>query len=171
MAPPPKTLSIPTSLSNTKKLLRDKQTVTSKKEIVATEEEPLENPKEGPKNQVSQELLDDLFPKIKAKFKSENKNLELAILNQPLKLDGTEVPLEVMGHVQEEIAQKLIPELVQMIREQGKVDRISFRIEIKEEMEATKERLYTNSEKLNFLKKKHPALGEFQRRFGLETDF
>ena len=95
----------------------------------------------------------------------------MAILNQPLNLDGTEVPLQVMGHVQEEIAQKLIPELVQMFRKQGKVQKISFRIEVKEEMETTKERLYTNSEKLDFLKKKHPALGEFQRRFGLETDF
>lgn len=164
-------MSIPTSLSQTKQRMKVSKEVAVEKMQVSTGRNTEEQSSGEEKVALTQALLDQLFPKIKARLKAENKNLELAILNQPLTLEGTEVPLEVMGHMQEDIALKLIPDLVQTIRGMGKVEKISFRIEIKEELEVTKERLYTNSEKLEFLKKKHGALTEFQRRFGLETDF
>lgn len=97
--------------------------------------------------------------------------MELAILGQSIKMNSNTVILEVMGHVQEEIALKMKPELVRIIRELGKVNHFKVEVEIKEELESERNKLYTSTDKFNFLKEKHPALGEFQRRFGLETDF
>jgi hypothetical protein len=98
--------------------------------------------------------------------------MELAILDQPIKVrDGGEVVLEVMGPVQEEIAGKMKVELVRLIREFTGAGRVVISVELKEELPSGKPMLYTNTDKLNFLREKHPALAEFQRKFGLEVDF
>ena len=98
--------------------------------------------------------------------------MELAILDQPARVrDGGELVLEVMGHMQEELALKMKSELVRLIRQFTGADRVLITVEMKEEVENSKPKLYTNSDKLNFLKEKHPALAEFQRKFGLEVDF
>lgn len=97
--------------------------------------------------------------------------MELAILNQKIRVLGNEICLEITGHVQEEIALKMKPDLLTMIRNLTGINRISLKLEVKEEIETGNNKLYTSSDKLNFLKNKHGALAEFQRRFGLETDF
>ena len=121
---------------------------------------------------LSQELLDGQIERIRADFKKAGKNLELAILDQPIKVkDGGEVVLEVVGHVQEEIAGKMKPELVGLIRQYTGADRVLISVELKEEVESDVPKLYTNTDKLNHLLKKHGALADLQRRFGLEVDF
>lgn len=97
--------------------------------------------------------------------------MELAILNQKIMVLGNEICLEITGHVQEEIALKMKPDLLSMIRDFTGLKRVSMKLEVKEEIETGKNNLYTSSDKFNFLKNKHAALAEFQRRFGLETDF
>ncbi|WP_425635778.1 hypothetical protein ACPUEN_10155 [Algoriphagus yeomjeoni] len=120
---------------------------------------------------LTQEILDQVFPQVREHFQKLGKSMELAILGQSIKMNSNTVILEVMGHVQEEIALKMKPELVRIIRELGKVNHFKVEVEIKEELESERNKLYTSTDKFNFLKEKHPALGEFQRRFGLETDF
>ncbi len=96
----------------------------------------------------------------------------MAILDQQIKVkDGGEVVLEVAGHVQEEIAGKMKPELVGLIRQYTGADRVLISVELKEEVESDVPKLYTNTDKLNHLLKKHGALADLQRRFGLEVDF
>lgn len=97
--------------------------------------------------------------------------MELAILGEAIRIKLDAVILEVVGHVQEEIALKMKPELVRIIRELGNVNHFKVELEVKEELESERNKLYTSTDKFNFLKEKHAALGEFQRRFGLETDF
>ncbi len=98
--------------------------------------------------------------------------MELAILDQPIKVreDG-EVILEVMGHMQEEIAGKMKPDLVALIRKLTGAERVVISLELKEEVDNGKPKLYTNTDKLIYLREKHPALAEFQRKFGLDVDF
>lgn len=121
---------------------------------------------------LTQELFDLHIFAIREQFNLANKQMELAILDQPARVrDGGELVLEVMGHMQEELALKMKSELVRLIRQFTGADRVLITVEMKEEVENSKPKLYTNSDKLNFLKEKHPALAEFQRKFGLEVDF
>jgi len=120
---------------------------------------------------LTQEILDEIFIQVKEHFQSIGKSMELAILGQSLKMKDGLVLLEVMGHVQEELALKMKPELVRVVRELASVNHFKIEVEIKEELESERNKLYTSTDKFNFLKEKHAALGEFQRRFGLETDF
>ena len=132
-------------------------------------EEVIEVKVEG--RDLNQEILDEMFSQVKDHFQKLGKSMELAILGQAMKMKGDAVVLDVMGHVQEELALKMKPELVRIIREIGNVNHFKVEIELKEELESERNKLYTSTDKFNFLKEKHAALGEFQRRFGLETDF
>lgn len=121
---------------------------------------------------LTQELFDQYIDSIRAHFRKLDKNLELAILDQGIKVrDGGEVILEVVGHMQEEIAGKMKPELVGLIRQFTGADRVLILVELKEEVETGAPKLYTSTDKLNYLREKHPALAELQRKFDLEADF
>lgn len=154
---------------HTKKLVDEK----ARQQAVVTEERKseLQESQSGPVENLTQEFFDQVLPKILENFKSQNRGMELAILNQKIRVLGNEICLEIMGHVQEEIALKMKPDLLIMIRNLTGINRISLKLEVKEDIETGNNKLYTSSDKLNFLKKKHGALAEFQRRFGLETDF
>ena len=140
-------------------------------EVIEEKKAELQESQSGPVENLTQEFFDQILPKIMENFKSQNRGMELAILNQSIKVMNNEICLEVTGHVQEEIALKMKPDLLSMIRDLTGLKRVSMKLEVKEEIEAGKNKLYTSSDKFNFLKEKHGALAEFQRRFGLETDF
>lgn len=139
--------------------------------VIEGKKAELQESQSGPVENLTQEFFDQILPKILENFKSQNRGMELAILNQPIKVLGNEICLEIMGHVQEEIALKMKPDLLSMIRDLTGLKRVSLKLEVKEEIETGKNKLYTSSDKFNFLKERHAALAEFQRRFGLETDF
>lgn len=139
--------------------------------VIEEKKAELQESQSGPVESLTQEFFDQVLPKILENFKSQNRGMELAILNQPIKVLGNEICLEIMGHVQEEIALKMKPDLLSMIRDLTGIKRVLLKLEVKEEIETGKNKLYTSSDKFNFLKDKHGALAEFQRRFGLETDF
>ncbi|MBN3520409.1 hypothetical protein JYB62_10370 [Algoriphagus lutimaris] len=162
-------MSIPTSLSHTKKILEEK----AKDEEKRIEQRKAEAKVVEPVNtlQLTQTMLDEVIPKVLDHFRVQGKVLEHAILNQPIKLEGHEICLEVMGHVQEEIAQKMKPELLSLIRDLTGAGKLAIKLVVKEELESATNKLYTSSDKLRFLKEKHAALAEFQKRFGLETDY
>lgn len=162
-------MSIPTSLSHTKMILAEKAKIEEQR----IEQKKADSQMIEPLNslQLTQEKLDEVMPKVLEHFKNQNKVLELAILNQPTKMDGHEICFEVVGHVQEEIAQKMKPELLTLIRDLTGAGKLAIKLVVKEELESTSNKLYTSSDKFRFLKEKHPALAEFQRKFGLETDF
>jgi hypothetical protein len=120
---------------------------------------------------LTQAILDEVFPQVKEHFQKLGKSMDVAILGQSMKMKKGVVILEVMGHVQEELALKMKPEVIRIIKEFGSVNHFKLELEVKEELESERNKLYTSTDKFNFLKGKHAALGEFQRRFGLETDF
>jgi hypothetical protein len=159
------------SLGQTKKLVEEKAKETVAPKAVVTPEKVEEVPT-GTGIALTQELYDQHVYALREHFRKANKGLELAVLDQPIKvLTGGELVLGVMGHVQEEIANKMKPELVGLIRQLTGAGKVSVTVELREEVDNGKPKLYTNTDKLNYLREKHPALGEFQRKFGLEVDF
>jgi hypothetical protein len=168
---PKPTIAIPSSLSQTKRLVDDKARQAKETSDLKSQEQ-VEVKAEGTSVILTKELFDLHILSIRTHFKDGDKNFELAILDQEIKVrDGGEVVLEVVGHMQEEIANKMKQELVGLIRQFTGADRVLISVELKEEVENSTSKLYTNSDKFNYLREKHPALAELQKKFGLETDF
>jgi len=120
---------------------------------------------------LTQELLDQAIFSIQELFRTENKNLELTVLDQEISLQKSEIILQVSGSIQEDIAQKMKPELVGLIRKFTGATSFTINVVQKEEVPDEKGKLYTSTDKLKFLREKHPALMELQRKFDLDVDF
>jgi hypothetical protein len=164
------TVSIPSSLLQTKKLVDEKLKISSGLEIEKTSE-PKKVFKEEESRLVTQSMLDQAIPAIKEYFITSNKNLELAILDQSIRVNQGEIFLEVIGSVQEEIANKMKPEFLDLVRKLTGANQLSVSIQHREELVEERTKIYTSTDKLRFLKDKHPALAELQRNFVLEVDF
>jgi hypothetical protein len=155
-----------------------KKLVEAKVETPQPKEEEKPKPVEetsspsAPAVELTQQLLSAYLEEIKMHYRQAGKNFELAILDQPIEVrPGGEVALKVAGSVQEEIANKMKPELLALIRRLTGASRVSIAVEHAEEVLSDKPKLYTNSDKLRYLREKHPALAELQRKFGLDVDF
>ena len=107
---------------------------------------------------LTQPMLDDALPVVREHFLKANKNMELAILDQPIKVENGKVFLQVLGSVQEEIAVKMTPEFLDLLRKLTGANQLSVAVELKEEIQNSRPKLYTDTEKLRFLKEKHPEL-------------
>jgi exoribonuclease R len=118
-----------------------------------------------------QEMLDQFLPEVIELWKSEKRNLELAILQQVKKVEEGTIFIEVMGHVQEEIAEKMKPDLIGIFRKKSGAGKIAIQLDVKEEDDAGSPKLYTDQDKFKHLLKKHPALLEFSKKFDLDPDF
>ncbi len=125
----------------------------------------------APEILLTQELLDQAIFSIQELFRTENKNLELTLLDQEISLQKSEIILQVSGSIQEDIAQKMKPELVGLVRKFTGATSFTISVVQQEEQVDEKGKLYTSTDKLKFLREKHPALMELQRKFDLDVDF
>jgi hypothetical protein len=127
------------------------------------------------------ELLADKFDLSKLRYeigeiledyKEHHRTLEITVLKQPVVLEGESITFQLNGEIQEGIFQKIKPDILQILRR--KLNNYSIQIDavIREDDDANgKIKLYTSTDKLNYLLEKSPALADLKRRFGLETDF
>lgn len=115
--------------------------------------------------------LNSILQEIIFTYKEQHKNLETTVLKQPVELTGETITFKLNGEIQQDIFQKIKPEVFQLLRR--KLNNYSIHLEsvIVEEVIDGKKKLYTSTDKLQYLKEKSPALIELQKRFGLETDF
>ncbi|MBC6368099.1 hypothetical protein DDT91_14980 [Algoriphagus sp. AK58] len=151
-------------------MVEEKMKVPEQTKVEKKQEETLTSPvQESVK--LTQAMLDQVIHAVQDHYRQGNKNLELAILDQPIRVVNGEVMLQVMGSVQEEIANKMRPDLLGLIRNLTGANQLSISLEHKEEIQDDRPKLYTNTDKLRFLREKHPALAELQRKFGLDVDF
>lgn len=120
---------------------------------------------------LTQDLLNQAIFSIQEVYRTANKNLELALLDQDIKVIQGELILQVTGSIQEDIALKMKPELVGLVRKFTGATTFSITIQQQEEVPDEKGKLYTSTDKLRFLREKHPALMELQRKFDLDVDF
>jgi hypothetical protein len=163
--------SIPSSLGQTKKLGE-----TKVEEEVPQVAEQVEEPSytAAPAAQeiaLTQALLDQAIFSIQDVFRTANRNLELTLLDQEIKVLDGEITLQVSGSIQEDIAQKMKPELMGLVRKFTGATSFAISIVQQEEAVDDKGKLYTSTDKLKFLREKHPALMELQRKFDLDVDF
>lgn len=121
--------------------------------------------------QLTQELLNQSIFSIQEVYRKAAKNLELALLDQDLQVKEGELIVNVSGSIQEDIALKMKPELMGHIRKFTGATAFSISIQHLEEVGDEKGKLYTSTDKLKFLREKHPALMELQRKFDLDVDF
>jgi DNA polymerase-3 subunit gamma/tau len=126
------------------------------------------------------EQLAEIFDLAKLKFeiseiiedyKLHHRSLEMTVLKQPVVLENETIIFQLNGEIQEGIFQKIKPDILQILRR--KLNNYSIHLEavIKEEENDGKRKLYTSTDKLNYLLEKSPALKDLKQRFGLETDF
>jgi hypothetical protein len=120
---------------------------------------------------LTQALLDEAIFSVREEFRAANKNMELAILDQDIRVTDGELLLVVHGSIQEDIANKMKPELIGLLRNFSGATQLSIAVVQQEEGADEKGKLYTSTDKLKFLREKHPALMELQRKFDLEVDF
>jgi hypothetical protein len=171
LSPLKPTFSIPSSLGQTKKLGE-----TKVQEEVPQVAEQVEEPSyaAAPAAQeiaLTQALLDQAIFSIQDVFRTANRNLELTLLDQEIKVLDGEITLQVSGSIQEDIAQKMKPELMGLVRKFTGATSFAISIVQQEESVDDKGKLYTSTDKLKFLREKHPALMELQRKFDLDVDF
>lgn len=132
--------------------------------------------------QVKEEVnqLAELFDEAKLKnilldmveqYKANHKNLEVTVLKQPYKLEGEKITFLLNGDIQQDIFIKNRPEVLNTLRRKLNNYNISIHCLIQEEAVSGGKKLYTSSDKLNYLLEKHAALGELQKKFGLKKDF
>ncbi len=117
------------------------------------------------------EKLQQVLEAVIDQYRSQHKNLEVTVLKQPVFLDQETVTFKLNGEIQQDIFYKIKPEVLQVIRRKLNNYSVSMEAVIVEEEVEGQKKLYTSTDKLQYLKEKSPALVELQRRFGLETDF
>jgi hypothetical protein len=115
--------------------------------------------------------LNSILQEVIFSYKEQHKNLETTILKQPVELTGDMITFKLSGEIQQDIFQKIKPDILQLLRR--KLNNYSIQLDsmIVEEVIDENKKLYTSTDKLHYLKEKSPALVELQKRFGLETDF
>lgn len=110
-----------------------------------------------------------------AKFAEQRKMMgkesEFMVLNQEINLDedGVTIPLKLTNVLQEDLLNNIRPDLVQYLRKILHNHRINVVAKLVREEKQRK--LYTPTEKLNYLIEKYPALRELKDRLGLDPDF
>lgn len=168
--PVQKTVAIPGSMNAAKKLVLEKP-----KEVQEAVSEIKEDPRPVKQPQLAEEFdlekLQHVLEGVIDQFRKQHKNLEVTVLKQPVFLEKETVTFKLNGEIQQDIFHKIKPEVLQVIRR--KLNNYSVTMEaviVEEEVDGQK-KLYTSTDKLQYLKEKSPALSELQRRFGLETDF
>lgn len=166
-SPVQKTIAIPSSIQEAKDNLESKI-------VPQVEQKKQEQPKEEV-NQLAEvfdenKLKNVLFEMIE-EYKSGHKNLEVTVLKQPYRLDDEQITFLLNGEIQEDIFNKNRAEVLNMLRRKLNNYNVKINAEIKEDAVPEGKKLYTSSDKLNYLLEKHGALRELQKKFGLETDF
>ena len=115
--------------------------------------------------------LKNVLHEMVEEYKKDHKNLEVTVLKQPHKLEGEHITFFLNGEIQEDIFAKNRPVVMNIIRRRLNNYNVTISAQIQEDAVPEGKRLYTSSDKLNYLLEKHGALRELQRKFGLETDF
>jgi hypothetical protein len=160
-------MSIPLSISAVKQQVKEKPTQvkeTKAEDTAVQHNTSLREPFDLPTLQgVVNDIIDE--------FKKGQKSMEVTVLKQPIGLVDEEVTFYLNGDLQVDIFTKIKPELTGLLRKRLSNYKIDVLFEIKEDAVSKGQKLYTSTDKLNYLREKSPALKELQKRFGLETDF
>lgn len=113
----------------------------------------------------------EVVAEILLEFKADHKNLEMTVLKQPFEIVDNTVLFILNGEIQKDVFLKIKPEFVGLLRQKLNNSQVRLELELRENIADDKPKLYTSTDKLNYLKEKSGAFRDLQNRFGLETDF
>ncbi|MDF7809890.1 DNA polymerase III subunit gamma/tau [Hymenobacter sp. YC55] len=121
-----------------------------------------------------QPIDDTLLQRVWSELKEERKAhsmSEYSVLNRPIAADEQHViHLRVDNPVQEDQFNEFRAGFLGELRRRTGYPRLNVQVEVAEQQN-TGRKLYTSSDKLEYLKEKFPMLVEMQQRLGLDADF
>lgn len=101
---------------------------------------------------------------------AEGKNFEHMVLQQEIYLkDTTTIVIKFTNPVKIDILDKFRADLITYLKTKLNNGKISLEIEMIEE--EAKRKMYTNSDKFNYLAEKNPIVKQLRDRLGLDPDF
>lgn len=122
------------------------------------------------KNEFTLAELKKEWKNFAAKLKSERKNNEFNLMTKEFKLiDGHTVIIHINNTIEQDILLRFKIDLLKYLRDQLGNDLIRIDTEIAKEEQT--EKLYTNTDRFNYLAKKNPNLLKLKNTFGLDTEF
>ena len=161
------------SLTQLKSKVTERADIISEKEIAAenqdNDDKPIMASDKYDKSLTTEEDKEAL-DKVIEQFKADARSIESTILKNEFVLTDRTIAFKLLGEMQDERFQKMKPELKGLLKNLLKVNLLEITSMMVKEAD-TKPKLYTSTEKFNYLKKKSAILAEMQQRFGLETDF
>ncbi|MFD2037175.1 DNA polymerase III subunit gamma/tau [Belliella marina] len=166
-SPVQKTIAIPSSIQDARKMAAAKP--------VAQVSVQVEQEAKDEVNQLAEVFdenkLKNVLHEMVEEYKKDHKNLEVTVLKQPYKLEGEHITFFLNGEIQEDIFAKNKHVVMNIVRRRLNNYNVTISAQIQEDAVPEGKKLYTSTDKLNYLLEKHGALRELQRKFGLETDF
>lgn len=118
------------------------------------------------------EELHFVWTQIAQGFKQGNFINKYVMMNREISLVDSIIHIKVEGEVQmQQFNDSLKLELLSTIREKLKNDAIDISLDLMAGEVSDKKMIYTQSDKYDFLSKKHPILVEMKQRMGLDHEF
>lgn len=118
------------------------------------------------------EELNFVWTQIAQGFKQGNFINKYVMMNREISLIDSIIHIKVEGEVQmQQFNDSLKLELVGTLREKLKNDTIDISLDLMAGEVSEKKMIYTQSDKYDFLSKKHPILVEMKQRMGLDYEF
>lgn len=118
------------------------------------------------------EELNLVWTQIAQEFKQGNFINKYVMMNREISLIDSIIHIKVEGEVQiQQFNDSLKLELVGTLREKLKNDSIDISLDLMAGEVSDKKMIYTQSDKYDFLSKKHPILVEMKQRMGLDYEF
>jgi DNA polymerase-3 subunit gamma/tau len=118
------------------------------------------------------EELNFVWTQIAQGFKQGNFINKYVMMNREISLIDSIIHIKVEGEVQmQQFNDSLKLELVGTLREKLKNDTIDISLDLIAGEFSEKKMIYTQSDKYDFLSKKHPILVEMKQRMGLDYEF
>jgi len=122
--------------------------------------------------EITLEELQSEWTQMANNFKSANLINKYVMMNRPIHVIGNAIHISFENEVQmQQFNENIRLELLTTLRNKLKNHLIDIELNSVEPEKNDKKKLYTQSDKYNFLVEKHPVISELKQRFGLDHEF
>jgi len=125
----------------------------------------------GPVDPIKPELLQRVWQEMANERRAQERMSEYWLLNRPVEAnDEHQIELAVDNPIQVDLFNEIRTEFLGELRRRTGHPRLNVNV-VMNQVAPTAKRLYTTSDKFEYLAEKFPALREAKQRLGLEADF
>ena len=136
-------------------------------EVDQEESIEVQSPKRN--NPFTEEDLQHHIKEFAAAFEKRGAHHEALLLKEKFDFEDNTIKIKISNEALESTFERMRSNLLTQLRNKLENDHLQLRSEI---VELEKQQmLYTDKEKFEHLKKKYPALKDFQEKFGLDPEF